>query len=195
MSMAIRLIGPWEEGYALDKHIIHSEYQGEDEWGRPDFDNTRSEIGQFVYELKYNQDKRVLNDLIDIAEIFIIDEWKIDKYIDAIVPIPPSKTNRAFQPVFEICNSLGNRLGKCVDLDILSKTETKQIKNLSYREKEKILMDSINVDYVYEERVNILLIDDLYDSGLTIKTTTNLLQKNDKNIKNIYVLTMTKTRG
>ena len=41
---------------------------------------------------------------------------------------------------------------------------------------------------------NILLIDDLYRSGATLKVATNLLYSK-ATVKNVYVLTMTKTRS
>lgn len=45
--MNIREIkGPWEKGIVLDKHVLKSEYIGDNEYGRPMFDTKRSELGQ-----------------------------------------------------------------------------------------------------------------------------------------------------
>jgi len=41
---------------------------------------------------------------------------------------------------------------------------------------------------------NILLLDDLYRSGATLRVATELLY-NNCNVKDVYVLTMTKTRS
>jgi len=41
---------------------------------------------------------------------------------------------------------------------------------------------------------NILLVDDLYRSGSTLQVATELLY-NNCNVKDVYVLTMTKTRS
>jgi len=41
---------------------------------------------------------------------------------------------------------------------------------------------------------NILLVDDLYQSGTTLHECVNALRE-DKNINHIYVLAMTKTKG
>lgn len=38
----------------LDKHIKTSLYLGNNEYGHPDFDTTRSELGEFIYDIKYN---------------------------------------------------------------------------------------------------------------------------------------------
>ncbi len=45
----------------------------------------------------------------------------------------------------------------------------------------------------FEKETNILIIDDLYSTGATLNEITKVL-KSDKNVKNVYVLAMTKTR-
>lgn len=45
-----------------------------------------------------------------------------------------------------------------------------------------------------KRKVNILVVDDLYESGTTLNEICRVL-KRDQNINNIYVLTMTKTKG
>ena len=49
----INLTGNWDEGYALDHHVLSSTCLGENEYGNLIFDTTRSELGQCLYELKY----------------------------------------------------------------------------------------------------------------------------------------------
>jgi len=41
-----RIRGNWKEGFALDFHTLRSEYIGDDEYGHPQFETTRSEIGE-----------------------------------------------------------------------------------------------------------------------------------------------------
>jgi hypothetical protein len=48
--------GNWDAGFALDKHIISSEFLGNNEAGYPQFNTTRTEVGESVYQLKYRQD-------------------------------------------------------------------------------------------------------------------------------------------
>ena len=45
-----------------------------------------------------------------------------------------------------------------------------------------------------EKILNILVIDDLYSTGATLNETCKTLRK-DSNVKNIYCLAMTKTKG
>lgn len=80
-----RISGNWKEGFALDFHSLSSEYIGDDEYGRPQFATTRSEIGELLYRLKYKEDKSVLGDIINTASEFIKStNWPVD----IIVPLP-----------------------------------------------------------------------------------------------------------
>ena len=49
----IRLVGAWTEGYALDHHILSSTYMGEDVYGHPLFDTTRTKLGEMLFQFKY----------------------------------------------------------------------------------------------------------------------------------------------
>jgi hypothetical protein len=74
-----RIIGRWTEGFALDFHTLSSEYIGDDEYGHPQFDTKRSEIGELLYRLKYREDKSVLGDIISTASRFIKSKnWPVD---------------------------------------------------------------------------------------------------------------------
>lgn len=44
--------GPWDAGYVLDKHLVSSTFLGQDQFGRDRFDNTRTVLGELVYQLK-----------------------------------------------------------------------------------------------------------------------------------------------
>ena len=52
--MPIKLLGPWNDGYALDQYTVSSEYIGDDSFGRPQFINTYSEVGKLLHSMKYN---------------------------------------------------------------------------------------------------------------------------------------------
>ena len=53
MKTVIRQItGSWDLGYVLDKHVLSSVYLGDNAYGHPQFDTTRSEVGEALYKLK-----------------------------------------------------------------------------------------------------------------------------------------------
>jgi len=57
MNVNIRKMnGPWDGGLSLDKHTLNSVYTGDNQYGHPTFDTTRSEIGESLYQLKYKDD-------------------------------------------------------------------------------------------------------------------------------------------
>jgi hypothetical protein len=116
----IRLRGPWKDGYAIDYHTISSEYLGTDEWGHERFETTRSDIGQLVYDLKYRGNLAKADDIIPLISPFL-NNWGITDKIDLIMPIPPSKKERTFQPVNEISKRISRSLNKPILLDIIQK--------------------------------------------------------------------------
>src|SRR5882672_4752298 len=101
------IIGAWHSGYALDLHTLSSTYVGDDEFGHPRFDTKRSEIGDLLYQLKYNSDRMAVEKIAEAAETFI-GQWK--PAIDFLVPVPPS-TVRSAPPVVLVAQSLSKRLG------------------------------------------------------------------------------------
>ena len=53
MQVQVRkLEGSWDLRYALHKHTLSSLYLGDDEYGHAQFDTTRSEPGEVLYQLK-----------------------------------------------------------------------------------------------------------------------------------------------
>jgi predicted amidophosphoribosyltransferase len=84
--------GPWIEGFALDRHVISSRpigYVGE----HMQFETTRSTLGELVYQLKYRNGP--LTDIVETAVAFVTERW--NGVIDCVVPPPPS-LHRTKQP-------------------------------------------------------------------------------------------------
>lgn len=187
----IKVNGPWTQGYALDRHTISSIYIGDNEYGHPMYDTTRSDIGELVYQLKY-RGENTIDEIMQLVIPFITRQWGIHKIINLIIPIPPTN-QRVVQPVFEICKAIGSKLNIYVDLEVLKKTKNQQLKGLDFSEKQNAIENSIILNRRIIQPVNILLVDDLYQSGSTLVAATNVL-KAVPLVKNIYVLTMTKTR-
>jgi len=187
----IRLVGIWKEGYALDYHSITSEFIGIDEWGHNRFQTTRSYLGELLYQFKYNQDRTKLDEMMALIVQFI-SRWNAVKEVNVVLPVPPSNRNRTFQPVFELSKQIANYLHVPSYDDVLEKINTYQSKNLDKSDK-KELSGSIVRNKRFLKVVNILVVDDLYSSGATLHETVRVL-KTDENVKNVYVLTITKTR-
>ena len=188
-----KLYGNWKEGYALDIHTIRSIYIGEDCFGCPQFDTTYSEIGNYLKNIKYRGEYQLVPIIVDVAKEFIVNNWKIFNDIDLILAVPPSK-KREIQPLFLIVEQLGEALKKTYCLDYFEKLDDFEIKNLSFDKKVKInSSDILKRNRTLMTEANILLVDDLYDSGTTLNLVCGELQKEEK-VKDIYVLTITKTR-
>src|SRR6266852_3265223 len=95
--------GSWDQGYVLDVHTVSSTMIGYNEFGHPEFDTVRSQLGELVYRLKYKGDKTVMPAVVEVIGGFV-NSWGI--HPDVIVPMPPSKLQRSFQPVVEIAGEL-----------------------------------------------------------------------------------------
>jgi len=185
--------GKWTSGYALDFHTLSSECIGYDEYGHPQFDTRRSEIGELLYRLKYKSDKSVLRIMLETSVEFLNSKkWPVD----LIVPVPPSRSVRTFQPVLAFAKGISNNTGIKLCTDCVVKIrETPELKNIyEFEERMELLKDAYAVAKNEIEGRNILLLDDLYRSGATLNTITSVL-KNEGKAKEIYVLTLTMTRG
>ena len=191
----IELKGNWAKGYALDVHTVSSEYLGDDDYGHPHFDTKRSELGELVIQLKYRDNKSGVGDIIKAASGFLKDKWKIVSELDYIIPVPPSNLNRAFQPVNEIVDRLSDALNIPVCNDTLVKVKkTPELKEIvEYTKRGEILEDAFSIQDDRLKGKAILLFDDLYRSGATLRVITEMLYNKGK-VNKVYVLTLTKTR-
>ncbi len=185
-----RINGHWDLGYSLDKHVLQSIYLGENQYGHPEFDTTRSEVGEALYQLKYRS---------NYTQISIIAKQLSDslsRYFTSaclIVPMPPSK-QRARQPVIEIARSVAQNMRIPCYENLLLKTEnTPQMKDISNRdEKVDTLTRAFAInDLLGTGQFDILIIDDLYDTGSSLEAATRVLREYSK-IRNIYVATATR---
>lgn len=185
-----RVKGNWAEGYTLDQHIESSEFLGYDGSGRAVFDTKRTPIGESVYQLKYgSKDQDEAANLAGTAAAFI-KKWGVK--IDAVVPMPATK-KRAVQPVESVAKLLAERLGVEL-LDAVSKAkETPELKNVSVEERQKLLEGAHKVDSARTKGKNILLLDDLYQSGATMNAVAAILQSKGGAAK-VYALALTRTK-
>ena len=189
----IKLTGSWQEGFALDVHTVSSTFLGYDEYGHEVFDTQRSPIGELLYQLKYKADKTAIKEIVAAASNFLVSDWKIS--VDAIVPVPPSKTNRPIQPVIVIAKGISTSL-QIAYVEALVKTKgTPELKNIfDYQRRSELLKDAFDIRGPEVKGKNILLFDDLFRSGATLNAITQVLYNIGK-AKKVYVLSLTKTRS
>lgn len=184
-----KVIGSWTEGYTLDFHSLYSIPIGEDEFGRMRFDTKRTELGELIYKMKYNGHIDTSKEIVEVISPFL-DRWLLEKNIDFIIPVPPTKIRR-LQPVFAIVEQLANRYDLEYDLDVFKKTSDIPAKDMAKDKKE--LSGAIEMTKHSSRTHNILIVDDLYESGSTANECAKLLLE-DINIANVYYLALTRTR-
>jgi ATP-dependent DNA helicase RecQ len=173
------LKGPWLAGWALD---FHSRYVGAD--------HVRGLIGDLVFRYKYQGEHQLADELACYWAELLGDHPELPP-VQGIIPIPPS-VPRAFDPVLHLARSLAARLGIPLRSDVLVKTRStqpqKELKSLSAKQR------NVASAFALRGKVsgqNLLLVDDLYDSGATLGEAARTLSRGMP--ASIVVLTLTKT--
>ena len=183
--------GSWDQGYVLDVHTISSTMIGYNEFGHPEFDTLRSELGEMVYRLKYKGDKGVVALVVEAIGNFVKD-WGI--HPDAVVPMPPSK-QRSFQPVVEIAGELARSMNLPLRADSLRKTKaTQQMKDVGDFGARVAVLEATFVSDEALAGKAVLLFDDLFQSGATMNVAARTL-KGQGRAKSVYALALTRTRN
>ena len=187
----MRIPGRWKEGYVLDYHTTSSNFLGYDEYGHPQFDTVRTEVGELLYRLKYRRRKDALIGLVATSADFIR-QWA--PRVHVLVPVPPSKM-RGIQPVIQLVNGLSEKLQLPLR-DVVERTESpKQLKDIfDYNERIKLLENAYRVDAEVIRGKSLLLIDDLFRSGATLNAVTSALYDLGK-ASAVYAFAPTRTRS
>jgi len=187
-----KIQGEWTSGYVLDIHTLSSEFIGYNEYGHPQFYNKRSEMGELLHRLKYKSDKSVLKIIIETVVEFINDKGLKP---DIIIPTPPSRMTRSFQPVLVVAKGISKSLGIHIYSDCVVKIkETPELKNVyDFDKRMELLKDAYAVVKREVEGRKVLLFDDLYRSGATLNAISKTLKSKGK-VRDIYALTLTMTR-
>lgn len=188
----IKIPGRWREGYALDYHTIRSEFVGYDEYGHPQFETTRSEVGELLYRLKYQSDRSVVTELVEAAASFV---GKWNPGIDTILPVTPSRA-RPTQPVLLLGEGLAVRLGVKFAAGWIKRIrDVPELKNVyDYDQRIRLLEGIHAVDPANVRDRKILLFDDLFRSGATMNAITSCLY-DQGGAAEVYALTITRTRS
>jgi predicted amidophosphoribosyltransferase len=191
MKVSLRQIhGPWDDGWVLDKHSIGSVCVGQNAYGHPIFETTRTDIGEATFQLKYRDDWLQAKPLAQAIVDHIIPKLTS---VGFIIPMPAS-TPRTRQPVTEVANELGALLGVPVFDGLLLKAKNgKSLKDLNTKE-EKIeaIKNSFSVQdiIINDGQWNALIVDDLFHTGASMETACQVLRAYPK-VRNIYVAALT----
>lgn len=183
--------GCWDDGFTLDLHIQSSDYIGDNEYGHPQFDTTRTELGELLYRLKYKADPTAVSPVARAASDFV-NNW--NPGIDLIVPAPPSK-HRVVQPLFQIADEVGRLLSLPVDKTSVRKTKaTPELKNVDYAKRLEVLGGAHVIDGDGLRGRRVLLLDDLYQSGATLHAIARLLEEAG-GASAVFALALTRARS
>ena len=185
----IEIKGNWDKGFVLDKHILSSVCVGEDVYGHPRFDNTYTELGNLIFQLKNRNAYDNVNKILEIIKPFL-DDFAELKEVDIVLSVPPSK-ERCFQPARELACAIAEYLKVYYVDGVLEKISPEQSKNMD--KDAKNLKGCIIKKQNAKKEHKILLIDDLYSTGATITECVEVL-KTDPLLTKVYVVVMTKTR-
>ena len=186
-----KILGKWREGFSLDLHTISSTFIGNDEFGHPQFDTQRSEVGELLYRLKNREDQTSVPKIVEAVET-LINAW--NPIVDILVPVPPS-THRPVQPVLVLAKAISQQLGIPLT-DCVTRTRNEpQLKNVfDLDDRARILEGLHTVDKTTIQDKSVLLFDDLYRSGATMNAiTTDLYETGEAT--DVFALTITRTRS
>lgn len=190
------LEGPWELGCALDKHTRKSVCIGHNEQGHPVFETDRTPMGEALFQLKYRNDHSKADAIAEmISKVILTDGTGAMRQSGLIVPMPAS-TARRVQPVTLIATAVGAKVGIPVFDNVLQKAPNQPgapaLKNIHDADEKMAALEgrlSIN-DILIEGRWDAIIIDDLYDSGASMKSATNVL-KSWRKINNVFAICCT----
>lgn len=187
--MPIRIPGAWDEGFVLSQYTVSSVYMGESAFGHPQFETKYTPTGQLLHDMKYNGHFNTSAQIISQYEEFI-KGWLLNKSIDCVIPVPPTK-ERSFQPVVALAEEISRLLSIGCYTDVLEKTTITETKSMPKEDRD--LNDAFRQIKPAKRPCSILLVDDFYSSGQTANACTNLL-KSDPLIKRVFFLAVAKTK-
>lgn len=182
--------GPWCAGLVLDWHMTESQCIGNNEFGHPIFNNKRTEVGELLYQFKYQNDSSAGKDLIAVA-CKNLRACRVK--FDVVVPIPPSRPNH------KVTATIADGLACCLSSQYapggLQKINpTKQVKSIpDKKDRKQILHGAFRAEPDILCGKIILIVDDLYGSGATLGEATRVSYAQAKAGK-VYVFAVTRTR-
>lgn len=170
------IIGNWSHGWALDQHTVSSTSCGSAAGMHPEFATERTEFGEALYKLKYRADLTRVDPIARTVAAFVHGRSELMD-IKAVLAVPPSDRQRSFQPVEALTSRIGALLGLPAPDDYLLKVkQTMPLKNVAAkRQRRGELQDAFAVLDQRFANMHVLLFDDLFRSGETLKAVTAAL--------------------
>lgn len=152
---------------------------------------TRTHIGQLEKNAKYDNDEKAVDELAAIVDEFICNN-PLYANADYLCAVPSSKVGERNLPI-RILERLRNFKGKNVSDSIAWTSKTESLKNAEGADKLEILKHSgleIVGDEVFEGK-DVVVLDDLYMSGITLQYVAMKLKKNGARM--VYGLCLVKS--
>ncbi|MBN2543021.1 RecQ family ATP-dependent DNA helicase [bacterium] len=177
------LEGNWDAGFALD---FHSHFEGTE--------NKKTTLGQMITDFKYHGKKSLAGSLAQKLVDFIEKNNQFEN-IDFIVGVPSTQT-RDYQPVHLLALNVAKRLSIPYKTGILVKTrktkQQKEMKNLEQKTANVKGAFGLERSELIRNKT-VLLIDDLVNTGETLKEATRILKRGKPS--KLLVLAVTKTQA
>lgn len=188
----LEIDGPWKLGFTLDLHTVSSQFLGNDANGHPQFDTTRSELGEALYRCKYQNDRAACRAVADAAAAFVREKGI---RADVVVAIPPSRP-RSTQPLSLIASHFATQLNLRYDADSVVKVkDTPELKSLEdFDERERVLKGAFQVLGKTLKGKSVILFDDLYRSGASMAEVARTLAGQGE-VASVTALALTRTRS
>ena len=148
-----------------------------------------TKYGRLEHLAKENQNAEARAGLVDVLSNLCNNHPSYNK-ASIIIPIPPNPSKTFHLPV-EIVRELSGRTGKIDGTNMIHKIkETRRFKDLSINEKCDELRESITITGDVRDK-DVIIIDDLYQSGFTMWTVAQLLK--NKGAKKVFGLACVKS--
>ncbi len=162
----------WIQNPALDCCMALDFNFAFDETGEQQY----TEAGALEYAAKYKGDADAAKKLLDMMAVFV-DCNPLYQGMDGVIAVPPSEP-KPFHLATQLGTSFARRLGVRDFSEILIKTKkTAEMKTLSLEGKQEALKGVFRVaDANVVKGRRVLLLDDLYQSGTTMRETANALR-------------------
>ncbi|SDK53616.1 hypothetical protein SAMN05192566_1565 [Methylophilus rhizosphaerae] len=182
--------GEWDLGYSLDWQTLSSIPIGHNAYGYMQYETTRPPIGEALFQLKYRSDYSQIPLIAAQMATTLAERFQ---NTSLVIPMPASRV-RARQPVAEIAREYARIMGlPCIENLLVKTTPTAALKDMRTKEeREAALLNAFTCNNVLVEGThNVLIIDDLYDTGASLEAATRVLRSYPR-VGQIYVATVTR---